>query len=358
MRIGMFYPELNIKDSDEVKFRQCGYNTGNNVFWYSLRRLLNIERIPYDYEKKKIDINSYDAIITTDLIWIQGDSNFPFLEDLIKKTTVPIIPISVGLQADDYNPEFTIIERTINLLKDIQERAVIGVRGEYTASILNKYGVKNFKIIGCPSMYYWNNPELKILDNVTYPNNFLSNFRTFYGCLTQKEKHFLSYSAGHNAKFIEQTALEFELKHANDSKYFQYVNAWLKKEKSTFFSIDEWMKNTCMYDFSIGGRFHGNVISLWNNIKSLFIVSDSRTKELTSHFLLPTIRMDEFNRDKDIKYYYELANYSEFNQKYKKRFREFIGFLNDNNICISDSVKVLQFANSNTDKLSHIKTLL
>lgn len=354
MKIGMFYPEVDFSRTDDIKIRQCGNNTGNNVFWYSLKRLLGIERIPYDYEKRNIDLNSFDAIITTDLIWIRMGDNFPFLEDLLEKTSIPIIPISVGLQANNYDMDFTLTSRTLSLLKRIEERAVIGVRGEFTAFILNKYGIKRFKIIGCPSMYYWNNPDLQITDNVTYPNNFLSNFKTFYGKLSQKEKHFLSYSATCNSIFVEQTALGFKPEHAADDKYYNYVNTWLDRNTRLFFSVDEWLKQTCLYDFSMGGRFHGNVLSLWNNIKALFMVTDSRTRELTSFFRLPVMEMNSFDRTRDLKFYYDYADYSEFNSIYRQRYMEFTGFLSENDISISESAEKISFAKRNEDKLNYI----
>ncbi len=108
----------------------------------------------------------------------------------------------------------------------------------------------------------------------------------------------------------------------------------------------------------MGGRFHGNVISLWNNIKSLFIVTDSRTRELTSHFMLPTIMMEDFDKEKDVKYYFDLADYTNFNREYANRFREFTEFLKMNGIFIPDKVSVLKFANTNEEKPMYEKTIL
>ncbi|MBP3488404.1 MAG: polysaccharide pyruvyl transferase family protein [Roseburia sp.] len=356
--LGMFYPVVSEEATSDHKFMQIGNNTGNNVFWTALRRILPIERIPYDYEEKGVSLDSYDAIITTDLIWIREGDNFPFLESLIKKTTRPIIPISIGLQSNSLDLEFKFSKRTISLLKRLEERGVLGVRGDYTAAVLKKNDIKNIAVIGCPSMYYWNNPALKIEDNILHPNNYICNFRTFYGSLNRAEKRFLSFSAGQNALFVEQTNHEFEPKHANDDAYYTWVAQWLKKEKKCFFSVEEWMRETCLYDFSMGGRFHGNVVSLWNNIKSLFIISDSRTRELTSYFMLPTISFEKFDWEKDIKYYYDLADYSQFNRRYPQCFSEFVNFLQDNSISIPESVPCLQFAGTNRRKLEYEEKVL
>lgn len=326
-----------------------GDNTGNMVFGYSLDRLLKTEPIPYETINHPELFNEYDAIVITDLIWIRESSDFNYLNNFLDKVQKPFIPISVGLQAKSTSSDFTLNSQTISLLKRIEERAIIGVRGEYTASVLERYGIKNYNVIGCPSMYYWNNPNLKIVDTIEYPKKLLSNFRTIYGSLTQKEKHFLSYSADRNATFIEQTRHTLELENVQDEKYYTYISSWLSKNKMIFFSVEEWLKNTRNYDFSFGGRFHGNVISLWNNMKSLFLYVDSRTKELTEHFYLPSMDMKEFDRMKPIEYYYEKADYTLFNKHYSKKFEEFSTFLKRNNIEISTDVSVKTFEKKNYD---------
>ena len=73
-------------------------------------------------------------------------------------------------------------------------------------------------------------------------------------------------------------------------------------------------------------------MALWEGIPALFITVDSRTTELCEHFALPTISMDDFDFDKDIGYYYDLADYSRFNAIYADRLDEFIDFLKINNL--------------------------
>ena len=116
------------------------------------------------------------------------------------------------------------------------------------------------------------------------------------------------------------------------------------------------MNDTCGYDFSIGGRFHGNVISLWNNTKSLFLYVDSRTKELTDHFKLPSMDIRDFDKDMPIEFYYEKADYSEFNKNYRKRFFEFKEFLDKNGLEISNDVSIKQFAKDMYEKKEYIET--
>lgn len=358
MAVGILRSCINFNDSYEQKMKSIGENTGNMVFGYALDRLLRPKIIPYDYREKNYDFSNLNAIICTDLIWIREESKFNYLNNILDDTQIPLVPISVGLQASSYDKNFNMSSDTVNLLKRIQERAVIGVRGEYTAHILGKYGIKNISIIGCPSLYYWNNPELRITDNANNLKQISANFRTIYGTLTKYEKHFLSYAADRGAIFVEQTRHILELANTNDPRYYSYVSKWMNENRKIFFSVDEWLQSTCESNFSIGARFHGNVISLWNNMKALFLTVDSRTSELTDYFKLPSIRMEHFKREKSIEYYYDKADYAEFNKGYHKKFENFQQFLNKNGIYICEDVERLQFAQNTVQKKEYEKKIL
>lgn len=349
MKLGILRSPYDENATYEQRLSMLGENTGNMVFGYSLDRILQTEPVPYNFINKPELFEKYDAIVLTDLIWIRENSDFGYLNNYLDIVQKPFVPISVGLQAASTSSEFKLNENTLFVLKRLEERAVLGIRGEYTASVLEKHGLKNYEVIGCPSMYYWNNPDLQIVDTVEHPRKLLSNFRTIYGLLTQKEKHFLSYSANWNARFVEQTRHNLELENVRDERYFSYVSSWLEKNKVMYFSVEEWMKKTQGFEFSMGGRFHGNVISLWNNMKSLFLYVDSRTKELTDHFYLPSLNMKDFDNSKPIEYYYEKADYSMFNKHYSKKFEEFKNFLKRNNIEISSDISKKEFKKFDID---------
>ena len=337
---------INEKESDIEKLNKLGQNSGNLVFWQALDRLFKPDKIPYSQSYK---LKDYDRVIITDLIWIRENSNFDYLEKLIDEFNIPFIPISVGLQSGTFNPDFKISENLVRLLKKIEKRATIGVRGYYTAEILSKYGITNYSVIGCPSMYYWNNPNLKISESQT-PKTFSSNFKTFYSPLSKLEKHFLSYCADKNMQFVEQTKHKLTLDQTKDQKYFEYVDHWLKMKMEMFYDYNAWCHGLRDIDFSIGGRFHGNVIALQNNIKSLFLTSDSRTQEMVDLFNLPYIKMSQFDRKKSIEYYFKLADYSRFNAKYPLLYKNFVEFVNRNGLTFDKDAKQLNFEPSVINK--------
>ncbi|GFI46514.1 hypothetical protein IMSAGC019_01833 [Lachnospiraceae bacterium] len=103
------------------------------------------------------------------------------------------------------------------------------------------------------------------------------NFRTFYGLLSIDEKHFLTYSANRGYDFIEQTEYKFSPENAAD-------------------------------------------------------IIDSRIEELVRYFNLPFIKIQDFDDNKTIKYYYELADYTAFNLNYKEKYIRYQDFLRKNKI--------------------------
>ena len=351
MKIGLLRNYVSENSSKADQLTALGMNSGNLVFWEALQRLFDPIIIPYSESDK---IRECDKIILTDLIWIRENAEYDYLEKLVDNFNISFIPMSIGLQSNYYKSDFEISKSTIRLLKKLEERAVLGVRGEYTADILRKNKIKNVSVIGCPSLYYWNNPDI-FIESSRYPKNCSANFKTFYGELNIPEKHFLSYCASNKMQFVEQTSWPFKLENVKDKRYFEFVSAWLNKSLVLPCSYKEWCRYLKDIDFSIGGRFHGNVIALWNNIKSLFLTVDSRTKELTEFFRLPTIDMNLFDNKKPIEFYYEKADYSEFNKYYPSIYKNFCNFIDKNGLIFSDKATPLAFdQNLRVNKISNI----
>ncbi len=313
------------------RFRNVGMNTGNQVFREALRKELNIDFVSMD------DIRSNKvkpkAIVTTDLIWILPDSNYDYLISRINELgDIPVVPIGVGLQASEYDKDFKLSQSAQRVLKMLEERVVIGCRGEYTAAVLEKYNIKNIQLIGCPSLYYKGSKGFSIRRNDTDIKNVVCNFRSLCGTLSKKEKRFLSWCTTGNYTFIEQTSQPFRIETVEgDRAYFEYVSKWIHNKK-VFFELDSWQECIKKHDFSIGGRFHGNILALWNSIPALFVTVDSRTREMIDFFKLPYIEMEEFDWEKPIEYYYDLADYSQFNKEYRQKYENYVEFLKKNDI--------------------------
>lgn len=335
-KIGIFLDEIKDKTIDEPqKFAKLGFNTGNLLFWQALKEQLNLSVLSRWYidNGDELDLSQYKAFVTTDLIWIRQNQDFSYLNKVIDLLgDIPLVPISIGLQCNDYKTDFEIHLETVNVIKRISEKCVMGVRGYYTAEILNKHGIDNFKVIGCPSVYNIKSPVRHSGNFHGKTDNVSVNFETFYRKLDKPRFDFLTYCKESNFAFVEQTESEINEEIIGNNTIFRDMKEYLSKRKRIFFDADEWSRYFDGIDFSMGMRFHGNVMALWKGVPALFMVGDSRTRELCEFFGLPHIGIEEFDGGLGIEKYYEMANYGEFNGKLEERGENWMEFLKINQI--------------------------
>lgn len=341
MKALLFCGKVDNKNANiETNLGKVGLNSGNMLFWHSLSNILDVDgHTLQECAWKKVDLNPYNSFVTTDLIWIQENATFPGVRKQLELAgDRPLVPISIGLQSGTAKKDFRMHEDTVRLLAELQERCALGIRGQYTAEILNMHGIKNIKVIGCPSMYFPFDYRFKIRKKETDLRQVSVNMRSMYSPLQQKEQKFMVYAANHKYSFCEQTSHPFCPAICKDGPTFEYLNKWLNTHKTIFFDVDDWRGYMSDMDFSMGCRFHGNVIALWSGVPALFITVDSRTTEMCNHFKLPTISMNDFDAEKDIHYYYDLADYTQFNKNYALRLDEFIDFLKGNDLPIKKRI--------------------
>lgn len=352
-KVGMFLDE--IKDSNistSEKFKKVGLNTGNMLFWHSLKTNLDLDiKSPwYTFHPENLKISDYKAFVCTDLIWIRQMVDFSYLNRILDVLgDLPLVPISVGLQAENYNLDFKLHPGTVNVLKRISERCVMGVRGNYTAEILSKNGITNFEVIGCPSMFMLGGKYDKLNNLPKKIENVTTNCVTFCDKLNQHKVDFLTYCAKHNFSFTEQTQAVLSEKCIPDGQIMSGIKDWIDAKSNCFFDIEAWRKYMRGFDFSMGMRFHGNVIALWEGVPSLFITCDSRTKELCEFYSLPNIDAEEFDPSKPVEYYYELADYTKFQAEYPKKLRNWENFLEINGL--NDNISMLQYIRKDLKKI-------
>ncbi|MBB5536929.1 polysaccharide pyruvyl transferase family protein [Rhizobium giardinii] len=329
MKAGFFVDTYNHYTSLSEKYDSIGWNTGNILFFEAIKKTIDCDIIQSLEDWKMED---YDAFITTEFIWIQ-ESTKPS-DRLLNRIKIaknrPIIPISVGLQSDGFNPDFTLQPEMLFALKELESRCTLAVRGEYTAETLRRHGVTNIEVIGCPSMYqiplYADN--LDFLAKEPSAEFTTANYRSFYGELKPADHQMLQYIATHCHGFSEQTLLPLTPASMPDSQ----VRQWFDRHTHLFFDLESWVRHNSRYDFSFGLRFHGNVAAILAGVRSLFITFDSRTREMTDYFSLPSIGAEEFSLESPLLEHAQRTDYSSFINVYKDRLNIFTGFLEKNSL--------------------------
>src|SRR5690606_24731202 len=99
------------------------------------------------------------------------------------------------------------------------------------------------------------------------------------------------------------------------------------ENESLHFSLNDWVKYCEKYDFSMGSRFHGNVASFLAGSRSLMIVCDTRTREMSEFFSFPFIWENEFDSNKTLNEYYQMADFSNLISDYHNKISRFCVFL-------------------------------
>lgn len=339
MAIGLFWNDkIQFEKHDwKKKFFWVGNNTGNLVFIRALKNIFNPRIFPlWDIDSGAFrDDPEVTHYITTELIWLTENTVYPHVWKMLEYIgNKPLVPISVGVHSSGESTQVNLHPDTVKLLRTISERAVLGVRGEYTAAVLERMGILNLKVIGCPSLFYGMNDAFRI-DKPEFREDMKAtvNFRTFYGSLRPAECEFLTFAANRRLPFVEQTHQELTLENCqNNLPQFEYLSAWLREKKQVFFTVEPWVEWLRQFDFSMGSRFHGNVLAIMDGIPALTMVIDGRTQELTRLFRLPTMDQQEFSMNKPLSHYYDLADFTEFNRVYPQRLAAFRAFLDRNGL--------------------------
>lgn len=339
MAIGLFWNDrVHFEKHDwPMKFFWVGNNTGNLVFIRALKDIFKPRIFPlWDVDSGAFrDDPEVSHYVTTELIWLTENTPYPHVWKMLEGIgDKPLVPISVGVHSRTESTKIALHPDTVRLLRTIAERCVLGVRGEYSAAVLERLGILNLKIIGCPSLYYGMNDSFRI-EKKPFREDMKAvvNFRTFYGSLRPAECEFLTYAANRRLPFVEQTQQELTLLNCqNNQPQFAYLSEWLKVQRQVFFEIDQWVSWLRQFDFSMGSRFHGNVLAVTNGIPALTMVIDGRMQELTKLFRLPTMDAKDFSLERPLEYYYDLADFTEFNRVYPARLAAFRDFLDKNGL--------------------------
>lgn len=345
----------------KVKFDRTGHNTGNLLIGCGLRRQIAYTSYKYGTSQNMDTINEdFDLIAIPAANFIFKGFDFGWLADFIEKTNLPILIVGLGAQLPSVsNSAIDIPEGTRRFLSVVSERTVkIGVRGEFTAEVLSTLGIHNVTITGCPSVYWSLNPQVFIKKEAYHPHMRISvnGSRNVTGhsfsedAALKIESELLKLSLQNNYDYVLQNEFpeidilfsdKLEEAHKNDlitlSKRFnldvdpaQYV-AFIKNYCKAFFSMEEWAEFIKTKDFSIGTRFHGNMIALLNGVPAVVIAHDSRTTEMSRFLKIPHYPVDQCDLSNLEKIYQE-ADFDGFNKNYAVLYENYSRFLTENKV--------------------------
>ena len=302
----------------------------------------------------------YDYVFLRGSNYIHAEMDWENAEAVLPKLKIPILAFGVGAQAPAKG-KLELSPRGRRIWQIISDHSTsLGVRGAYTAEVLWSIGVRNIRIVGCPTAFRNNDPELRIdlppLDTVKQigftvrrevsrdysPDiaRYLNRHRDIIKTMAKRfdirlmmqgeveEKKLLwgdeaqkreAWAALKENAWCAEWFFDAELEALYGSKLF-YSDA-----------VADYETLVRQKDLVLGYRLHGNLMALANRVPSIYFIYDSRTAEFCETFAIPSY---DVYSDKELvlEEYWDQARFERFNRAYYMRYRDMRDFLEENAI--------------------------
>lgn len=343
-------------------FRKDGINTGDVLVYDSILKHLAYDEISnlqfsHAAEKEFWPREEPNATIVRGSNYLSATLDLGHVVPLLKRLKGPIVPMGVGAQSAAFG-KLTIPEASAEAWRVIASKCQsIGVRGVYSAEVFNSLGIKNVRVIGCPSFYRSLQPSVKLRDvnrrglrlgltlnkylSGDYASNTVKTRRVQRALLkaVAEDEQSLLYSQGEREESLavfssgdEKSALIRSILNCFSLPESPSLLNLLNNRMVAHFDVDVWARDVKMnVDCMVGFRLHGNVMALHQGIPAVFFTYDSRTRELASLFQVPALDIENFepvNLDQII----GNSNFSEFENAYSANYQEYFLFLEENRL--------------------------
>lgn len=345
----------------ETALTNLGHNVGNMLFTEALcRSLANATLSGYDFSRNVLD--GRDCIVLAAANWLASDQDFSWLVDRLEKTSLPIFIVGLGAQASLRRSIPKLKPGTARLIAMLAERSrYLSVRGEFTAEVLDHFGVKNVVVTGCPSLLLASSRGFSIPRPSAFSDDLV--------CVHGTRHHFNEADGVH--KFIYHQALSrkidiilqseladmyFALSRTNDPQTMEKAKAsvaaaygcsdlsllsrYLREHGKVFFNLRSWLSYLETRKFCVGTRIHGTVAALLAGVPAVLIVHDSRTLELAQTMSIPYVLGDQIDVAQALNFakLYDPAAVDNFVQSYPAYYNRFKMFFSKNELMLSEKV--------------------
>jgi hypothetical protein len=342
------------------------YNTGDIAVHESTLRMLDYEMagsyvLNIDLQDDAILENSnisHDFICLRGSNYIHENMDWGHFGSWIERLNLPVLCLGVGAQSATRR-RMTLPSEGLRIWEMISERCnSIGVRGSFTAEVLNDNGIKNAEIVGCPTLFRSRNPNFK-LRSKTY-----ADIATLSFSIRRETDH--TYTTDIPAFLAQQKAIierlartydlyltahgeiEEKIIFYKDPKRLAEAHAVLRQqnwfdgedsvmqrlyETRLFFTgivghLEQFMSNM---DATIGYRVHGVLPALAQGIPAVLLEYDARSSELAQTLDVPLITPQEA-LELPFAEIFDPARFLRFEQRYPANYARMKRFLDRNDI--------------------------
>lgn len=297
-------------DKTAAAFSMVGHNTGNLAFQYATWHAFTDPKcaVSFDFDPDQVRERARLVCLPAANFLYTG-FDLGGLAARLEATNLPLMVLGLGAQAFRAIDEVTLKPGTLRLLRLMAERCkLIMVRGPHTAAVLERHGVNNFEILGCPSNFVNPNPHLgeEILSRWRAHQEMLAYAPTFYSYNAEFERKIYETNASRIVDIVVQDPLS-AVALARGERSVQLAT-WLgqsggflsslpKDDRQrafaklrVFFDAEAWMEAYRHVDGVLGSRIHG-VNLAWQAGRAALVVSyDLRTQELAETMGIPMLK--------------------------------------------------------------------
>lgn len=338
-------------DSVQTRFEKAVLNTGNYFFEEAVERQMPYLEVAYSLEELPQRIN---RLVLSMSNFISPASDLSgWCEELESRKIDQIVMIGAGAQAWTLDERIELqppTRRFLDLLADKSE--TIGVRGYFTAEVLDGFGIRNVDVIGCPTAFWHHIPHVKEYAPADLSAPRLAVHVTPSGHFRESVGAVLRHGIEHGADYVVQSEawmMPYILPEAADlreryntelhSRYYTYGHVdlprfeeWARARTRIFFGMEPWIDAMRGYDLVYGGRFHGNMAAIMAGVPALNMPSDTRTREMIEFLNLPHMPLGEFHAEMEVGELASMADFSLFATTYPLLRDNYISFLARNGL--------------------------
>ena len=349
----------------EQTMLSLGQNTGNMMFTQSLLSLVD-GATRGSFALSPQEIEGHDAIVLAAANWVNDFDDFGWLADRLEKTSLPVFLVGVGAQASNSQEIPKVTEGTLRLLRLVVDRSPsISVRGTFSCEVLERYGIKNVRPTGCPSL---------LLVGPGGPNPSLMRDPKFDACCLHATRHgfrqtdrfqtFL-YRQAFDRKIdlvlqSEIADMHYVMRNvinepipvaAEETVNLVYGTADTEKAASflaehghVFTRYSDWIDYMKGRSFCFGTRIHGTIAALIAGTPATLIVHDSRTVEMADIMGIPCVHWKDVpsEADLDVPKLYSGVQMRSFEKNFAGYYRNFLKYLAENSLGILPAYKIPQ----------------
>lgn len=292
---------------DEVLL-DIGGNSGNSYITHAMSRFTNLDHLVgvanifVEGAIDAVDVEDVNANYTHVFLVLQDHlrvsaSGLPWLQlgKLISRLRIPVVVFSLGANAFGETAQqlaMSLPPTMVDFFRLLDDHAQsIGIRGHFTAEVLNHLGITNFAIVGCPAWFEAGPDRV-----VAYPPLDLGKPIAATGLFSHAECGKIHFMLQDEHLFLRSlfsgTPPTSQYAEALVGGYPHYgacaIDAFFGGRMHFFHDMNEWKDALSgRFSFAVGTRVHGAFISMNAGIPALCTSGDARSAEMCALFKVP-----------------------------------------------------------------------